>query len=208
MRSVGAAGSQQDVDVSSRGGAGSRGAIRGGATVAVFLSESRRDDEAVNARQLELLMAHPATAPHAWRALVIDDFGNRKDANKTAHVSRQYLGRVGKTDNGIVTVTTVWADERIYYPLLAHPYDSGIVFSRGRQGSRVQNQVAERRPGDRHGQNGRGDAGRWWPTASTARTTGYAVGCVRWAGDLCWRSSLLTVDDGTARTLSFSEVAV
>ncbi|GLZ02066.1 hypothetical protein Acsp02_93170 [Actinoplanes sp. NBRC 103695] len=25
-------------------------------------------------------------------------------------------GRYGKADNGIVTVTTVWADERVYYP--------------------------------------------------------------------------------------------
>jgi hypothetical protein len=29
-------------------------------------------------------------------------------------VGRPYLGRYGKTDNGVVTVTTVWADERVY----------------------------------------------------------------------------------------------
>src|SRR2546429_7296578 len=80
-----------------------------------FLSESRWDAGQVNARRLELLRADPATAPHGGGVLVIDDSGDRKDGTKTAHVGRQYLGRYGKTDNGIVTVTTVWADERIYY---------------------------------------------------------------------------------------------
>lgn len=41
--------------------------------------------------------------------------GDRKDGTKTAHVGRQWLGRYGKADNGVVMVTTVWADERVYY---------------------------------------------------------------------------------------------
>src|SRR6266699_427862 len=73
-----------------------------------FLSESRWDPGAVNARRLELLLADPATAPHSGGVLVIDDSGDRKDGVKTAHVGRQYLGRYGKTDNGVVTVTTLW----------------------------------------------------------------------------------------------------
>jgi hypothetical protein len=36
-------------------------------------------------------------------------------------VGRQWLGRYGKTDNGIVTVTTVWTDGRVYDPLHATP---------------------------------------------------------------------------------------
>ena len=39
--------------------------------------------------------------------LVIDDSGYRKDGAKTAHVGHQWLRRYGKTDNGVVTVTTV-----------------------------------------------------------------------------------------------------
>jgi len=54
--------------------------------------------------------------------LVVDDSGDRKDGRATDHVARQYLGSVGKTDNGIVAVTTLWADERVYYPLHAVPY--------------------------------------------------------------------------------------
>jgi SRSO17 transposase len=40
----------------------------------------------------------------------------------TAHVARQYLGSVGKVDNGIVAVTSLWADERCYWPVQAVPY--------------------------------------------------------------------------------------
>jgi hypothetical protein len=97
-----------------------------------FLSESRWDPERVNARRLELLLADPATAPHDAGVLVIDDSGDRKDGAKTAHVGRQWLGRYGKTDNGVVTVTTVWADERLYYPVHAVPYTPARHFAKGK----------------------------------------------------------------------------
>jgi SRSO17 transposase len=42
------------------------------------------------------------------------------------------LGRYGKTDNGVVTVTTVWADERLYYPVHAVPYTSARHFAKGK----------------------------------------------------------------------------
>src|SRR5205809_6106407 len=97
-----------------------------------FLSESRWDPDRVNDRRLELLLADPATAPHGGGVLVIDDSGERKDGTRTAHVGRQYLGRYGKTDNGVVTVTTVWADERLYYPVHAVPYTPARHFARGK----------------------------------------------------------------------------
>jgi DDE superfamily endonuclease len=37
-------------------------------------------------------------------------------------VARQYLGSVGKIDNGIVAVTSLWADERCYWPVHVVPY--------------------------------------------------------------------------------------
>ena len=64
--------------------------------------------------------------------LVIDDSGDRKDGVKTAHVGLQWLGRYGKTDNGVVTVTTVWADERLYYPVHAVPYTPAKHFAKGK----------------------------------------------------------------------------
>jgi hypothetical protein len=97
-----------------------------------FLSESRWDQERINARRLQMLLADPATAPHGGGVLVLDDSGDRKDGTKTAHVGHQWLGRLGKTDNGVVTVTTLWADERIYYPVDAEPYTPAKHFPKGK----------------------------------------------------------------------------
>ncbi|WP_438471193.1 IS701 family transposase, partial [Streptomyces asiaticus] len=97
-----------------------------------FLSESPWEHERINARRLERLLDDPRTAPHAGGVLVIDDSGDRKDGTATANVGRQWLGRYGKTDNGVVTVTTLWADERLYYPLHAVPYTPARHFPKGR----------------------------------------------------------------------------
>src|SRR6266516_2235393 len=105
-----------------------------------FLSESRWDPDRVNARRLELLRADPATAPHEGGVLVIDDSGDRKDGTKTAHVGHQWLGRYGKTDNGVVTVTTLWADERLYSAAHAAPYTPARHCAKGKsdQGFRTK----------------------------------------------------------------------
>src|SRR5256885_7865791 len=107
-----------------------------------FLSESRWDPEKVNARRLELLAADPATAPHEGGVLVIDDSGDRKDGTKTAHVGHQWLGRYGKTDNGVVTVTTLWADERLYYPVHAVPYTPARHFAKGKNDPAFRTKLA------------------------------------------------------------------
>ena len=97
-----------------------------------FLSESAWDVAAVNAQRLALLCGTSATRPHAQGVLVLDDTGDRKAGTKTAHVARQYLGSVGKIDNGIVAVSTVWADERVYYPLHLQPYTPASRLPRGK----------------------------------------------------------------------------
>jgi SRSO17 transposase len=63
----------------------------------------------------------PTTTPHAQGVLVIDETGDRKWGTKTAHVGRQYLGSIGKIDNGVVSVSSLWADDRVYYPLEVEP---------------------------------------------------------------------------------------
>jgi SRSO17 transposase len=97
-----------------------------------FLSESAWDVAAVNAQRLTVLLGTPATRPQAQGVLVLDDTGDRKAGTKTDHVARQYLGSVGKIDNGIVAVTTVWADERVYYPLHLQPYTPAGRLPRGK----------------------------------------------------------------------------
>jgi hypothetical protein len=97
-----------------------------------FLSESAWEATALNRRRVALLVRDPATAPHPQGVLVVDDTGDRKDGHHTAHVARQYLGSVGKIDNGIVAVTTLWADERVYYPLHVVPYTPARRLRRGK----------------------------------------------------------------------------
>ena len=64
--------------------------------------------------------------------LVIDETGDRKDGKKTDHVGYQYLGSVGRIANGIVSVSSVWADERIYHPLHVEPYTPAKRLEKGR----------------------------------------------------------------------------
>jgi len=98
----------------------------------LFVSESTWDAEAMNRRRLEMVMTDPATAPHEAGVLVIDDSGDRKAGTKTAHVVRQYLGSVGKIDGGIVAVTSLWADERVYYPLHVKLYTPAARLPNGK----------------------------------------------------------------------------
>lgn len=97
-----------------------------------FLSESTWDPQEVNRRRVELVLEDPKTAPEEGGALVIDETGDRKDGAKTAHVGRQYLGGIGKIDNGVVSVSSLWADERLYYPLEVEPYTPAHHFAGGK----------------------------------------------------------------------------
>jgi hypothetical protein len=109
-----------------------------------FLSESTWDHQVLNERRVRLLCQDPATAPNDRGVLVIDDTGDRKDGTATAHVARQYLGSVGKTDNGIVAVTSLWADERCYWPVHAVPYTPASRLAAGKRdpGFRTKPQLA------------------------------------------------------------------
>ncbi len=49
--------------------------------------------------------------------VVIDETGDRKKGKKTDYVARQYLGSVGKVDNGIVSVNAYGLYSNITFPL-------------------------------------------------------------------------------------------
>lgn len=97
-----------------------------------FLSESPWRQEEITARRLEGLQRDPATRARENGVLIVDETGDRKDGTKTAHVSRQYLGSIGKTDNGIVAVSSLWADEELYYPLHVTPYTPAPRLPKGK----------------------------------------------------------------------------
>jgi SRSO17 transposase len=72
------------------------------------------------------------SAPSEEGALVIEKHGDRKWGKRTAQVGRQWLANIGKTDNGVVSVTSLLADERIYYPLDFEPYTPSQHFEGGK----------------------------------------------------------------------------
>src|ERR671913_391104 len=116
-----------------------------------FLSESRWDPEEVNERRLELLLLEePTTAANDEGVLVIDEHGDRKWGKHTAHVGKQWLGNIGKTENGVVSVSSLWADERVYYPLAVEPYtpkhhfEGGTSDPRFRTKLKIASQLVER----------------------------------------------------------------
>ena len=96
-----------------------------------FLTESTWAPEAVNHRRLAMLRQTPAPAPHAHGVLVIDESGERTWGTKTAHGGRQYLGSIGKIDNGVVSVSSLWADPCLYSPLEVEPYTPAPWFAKG-----------------------------------------------------------------------------
>jgi SRSO17 transposase len=98
-----------------------------------FLSESTWSPEVLHQRRISLLLQDPRTAPTQDGVLALDETGDRKWGTKTAHVGRQYLGSLGKTDSGVVSVTSLWADERVYYPLHVEPYTPAHWLQRGKQ---------------------------------------------------------------------------
>jgi SRSO17 transposase len=133
-----------------------------------FLWESDWDEREVQAERLRLLREDPATTPTAQGVLVIDETGVSLDGHQTAHVSRQYLAKLGKIDNGVVSVSSLWADEGIYYPLDVEPYTPAVYFAKGKHAARRGARGWPRRvPSSQAG----GDGSRE-PYALAARRTG------------------------------------
>jgi SRSO17 transposase len=96
-----------------------------------YLTEAAWDPGRVNDRRLGLLLSDPVTRPHERGVLIVDDSGDRKDGPAMAHVARQYLGSVGKVDQGIVVVTSTWADEYVYWPAHLAPYTPAELLPAG-----------------------------------------------------------------------------
>jgi hypothetical protein len=101
-----------------------------------FLSESGWDPREVNERRLELLFAEQsasAAPPSEKGVLVVDEHGDRKWGKRTAHVGRQWLANIGKTESGVVSVTSLLADEKLYWPVAFEPYTPAHHFAGGKQ---------------------------------------------------------------------------
>lgn len=67
-----------------------------------FLTESPWQVEALTEQRLQLILK---SLQGRKIQLIIDETGDRKKGRKTDYVSRQYIGNLGKIENGIVVVT-------------------------------------------------------------------------------------------------------
>jgi SRSO17 transposase len=63
--------------------------------------------------------------------VVVDETGDRKKGKKTDYVARQYLGSVGKIDNGIVSVNAYGVYDNITFPLSVKVFKSKGTLKEG-----------------------------------------------------------------------------
>lgn len=88
---------------------------------------------AVNDRRLAILESCRQTRIKTGFSLILDDSGHRKSGNATAGVGRQYIGEIGKVDNGIVMVTSHAYDGVKSVPVDAELYKHASSLEKGKE---------------------------------------------------------------------------
>lgn len=87
-----------------------------------FLHDAPWDDEALNDQRIEILENSIQTKSCDDGYIIIDDTGNPKSGKKTFATRRQWIGSLGKVDNGQVVVTSHYVDSRKDWPIYHRPY--------------------------------------------------------------------------------------
>ncbi|MBD1891257.1 IS701 family transposase [Coleofasciculus sp. FACHB-SPT9] len=98
-----------------------------------FLTEAPWSSQEVNERRLLVMNQCSQTRISRGCTLIVDDSGHRKSGNFTAGVGRQYIGEIGKTDNGIVVVTTHLYDGKKSLPLDIELYQHASSLPEGKK---------------------------------------------------------------------------
>ncbi len=98
-----------------------------------FLTEATWDSKKVNERRLQVMQQCSQTKVRRGFTLIIDDSGHRKSGNETAGIGRQYIGEIGKIDNGVVLVTTHLYDGVKSLPLDVELYQHASSLAAGKQ---------------------------------------------------------------------------
>jgi len=97
-----------------------------------FLTEATWDAQQVNERRLKVMQQCRQTKINRGFTLIIDDSGHRKSGKETAGIGRQYIGEIGKTDNGVVLVTTHLYDGVKSMPLDVELYQHASSLPEGK----------------------------------------------------------------------------
>ncbi len=84
-----------------------------------FLTTPSWEVEELRAIRLELILQILKGRPII---LIIDETGDKKKGNKTDYVKRQYIGNLGKVENGVVAVTAYGVFCGMTFPLLFEVY--------------------------------------------------------------------------------------
>jgi hypothetical protein len=98
-----------------------------------FLTEAPWSVEQVNERRLNVMNQCSQSRISRGFTLIVDDSGHRKSGNFTVGVGRQYIGEIGKTDNGIVVVTTHLYDGKKSLPLDIELYQHASSLPQGKK---------------------------------------------------------------------------
>src|ERR671933_1622607 len=98
-----------------------------------FLTEAPWSSLEVNERRLLVMNQCSQTRISRGFTLIVDDSGHRKSGNFTSGVGRQYIGEIGKTDNGIVVVTTHLYDGKKSLPLDIELYQHASSLPQGKK---------------------------------------------------------------------------
>lgn len=98
-----------------------------------FLHDAPWDAQALNDRRIDLIWQTRQTRPAVDFNLIIDDSGHRKSGSSTEGVGRQYLGQIGKVDNGMVMVTSHIFDGKRGYPLDLATYKHASSLKDGKE---------------------------------------------------------------------------
>jgi SRSO17 transposase len=98
-----------------------------------FIHDAPWDAAALNRRRLDKWQAHPFLSPHPQGVLIIDETGDPKRGSRIVLAAQQYLGKVGHVANGVVAVTSHWADGSRHVPLGVKPYRPASRLPQGRK---------------------------------------------------------------------------
>ena len=85
----------------------------------------------LNQRRLEVMNQCRPTKINRGFSLIIDDSGHRKSGNFTEVVGRKYIGEIGKTEKGVVAVTTYLYDGIKSLPLDIELYQKADSLPKG-----------------------------------------------------------------------------
>ena len=98
-----------------------------------FLHNAPWDADILNDKRIEIAWQHKNTRPQVGYRLVLDDSGHRKSGSHTDGVARQYIGQIGKVDNGAVVVTTHACDNKRCLPLDLSQYFPASSLAKGKE---------------------------------------------------------------------------